>query len=101
MSAWPSWDWKVSRDLLAVLARDPPVILGAFGILTAVEAAHARRPDLVLRLKLDALVGIGAMVDPTRALRSTGSRGSNRPSPPVTWRCSSTGTAMARSSSTG
>jgi hypothetical protein len=58
-------DARIGRDLLAILPRDAPVILGTLGILAAVEPAHSCRPDLVLRLQRDALVFIGAMVDPT------------------------------------
>ena len=39
------------------------MVVGALGVLTAIEPPRSRRPDLVLRLKLDALRLQGAMID--------------------------------------
>ena len=57
-------DARITDDLGAILPRDTPVVISPLGILAAIEAAHSRRTDLVLRLQRNALVGIGAMIDP-------------------------------------
>ena len=55
---------RISNDLLTILPRDAPVILSTLGILAAIQATLSCGSDLVLRFQLNALIGIGAMVDP-------------------------------------
>ena len=55
---------RVGRDPLAVALRNRPMLRRALGRLAPLLPAHAGRPDLVLRLQLDALLFEAAMVDP-------------------------------------
>jgi len=57
-------DFRIGEDLLAVRAGDPGMVLDPLGLKPLSGHTRRRRPDLVLRLKVDALVGIGAMIDP-------------------------------------
>ena len=46
---------RIGNDLVTILARDPHMIVGTFGVLTVHGASRPRRADLVLRFKRDAL----------------------------------------------
>ena len=56
-------DLRPGDDLLAILARNPGMVLNPLGILAPTEPARSCRPDLVLRLKVDALRLQRAMID--------------------------------------
>ena len=55
---------RIGDDLPAILARDPRMVLDAFALKPHFFAPHRRRPDLVLRLQLDTLRLVAAVIDP-------------------------------------
>ena len=57
-------DIRVGDNALAILARDAVMILEPLGFEPLPRTPRCSRPNLVLRLELYALFGIGAMVDP-------------------------------------
>ena len=57
-------DGRIGNDLVAILARDPHMIVGALGILAVHLAPRSRRTNLVLRLKRDALRFQCPVIDP-------------------------------------
>jgi hypothetical protein len=57
-------DFRIGDDLLAILARDPGMVLDPLGLKPLFGHPRCRRPDLVLRLKVDPLRLQCAMVDP-------------------------------------
>jgi hypothetical protein len=57
-------DLRIGDDLLAILARDPGMVLDPLGLKPLFGHPRRSRPDLVLRLKVDALRRQRAMVDP-------------------------------------
>ena len=57
-------DFRARNDLLAILARDPGMVLDPLGLKPLFGHTRRSRPDLVLRLKVDPLRRQGAMVDP-------------------------------------
>src|SRR3546814_4745070 len=46
-------DLRIGDDLLAILPRDPGMVLDPLGLKPLFGHTRRRRPDLVLRLKLD------------------------------------------------
>src|SRR3546814_955412 len=57
-------DPRLGNDLLAIRARDPGMVLDPLGLKPLFGHPRCCRPDLVLRLKLDPLPRLCAMVVP-------------------------------------
>jgi hypothetical protein len=99
-SAWPSWGWRVGSTIAPMPTRASSLSRstrsGRRGCAASIAARMPNEPRITGASRGRTAPGSSVI----RASRWTASRGSNRPSPPVIWRCSSIGIRTARSSST-